>query len=75
MAGAKENPNYTVGITSLGEQDFIAPAVKKGNKELLDWLNKDLEKLSKEGVIHQAYEKTLKPFYGDTINPKDLLVE
>ena len=75
LAWAKENPDYTVGITSLGEQDLIAPAVKKGNKELLDWLNKDLEKLSKEGVIHQAYEKTLKPVYGDTVNPKDLLVE
>lgn len=75
MAWAKDNPNYTVGITSLGEHDLIAPAVKKGNKELLDWLNTDLEKLSKEGVIHQAYEKTLKPVYGDTINPKDLLVE
>ena len=75
LAWAKENPDYTVGITSLGEQELIAPAVKKGNKELLDWLNKDLEKLSKEGVIHQAYEKTLKPVYGDTVNPKDLLVE
>ncbi len=75
LAWAKENPDYTVGITSLGEQDLIAPAVKKGNKELLDWLNKDLEKLSKEGVIHQAYEKTLKPVYGDMVNPKDLLVE
>lgn len=75
LAWAKENPNYTVGITSLGQHDLIAPAVKKGDKELLDWLNKDLEKLSKEGVIQQAYEKTLKPVYGDTIDPKDLLVE
>ena len=75
LAWAKENPAYTVGITSLGEQDLIAPAVKKGNTELLDWLNKDLEKLAKEGVIRQAYEKTLKPVYGDSINPKDLLVE
>ncbi len=75
LAWAKENPNYTVGITSLGQHDLIAPAVKKGDKELLDWLNQDLEKLAKEGVIQQAYEKTLKPVYGDTINPKDLLVE
>ena len=44
--------------------------MKKGDKELLDWLNQDLEKLAKEGVIHQAYEKTLKPVYGDTINQK-----
>ena len=75
LAWAKENPNYTVGITTLGDKDLIAPAVKKGDKELLDWLNKDLEKLTKDGVIHQAYEKTLKPVYGDTIDPKELLVE
>lgn len=75
LAWAKENPSYTVGITSLGQHDLIAPAVKKGDKALLDWLNQDLEKLSKEGIIQQAYEKTLKPVYGDTIDPKDLLVE
>lgn len=75
LAWAKENPNYTVGITNLGEQDLIAPAVQKGNKELLDWLNQDLDKLAKEGVIHQAYEKTLKPVYGDDIPAKDLIVE
>lgn len=75
LAWAKENPNFTVGIKSLGEQDLIAPAVKKGNKELLDWLTLELEKLSKEGVIEQAYEKTLKPVYGDSIEAKDLLVQ
>ncbi|TCM67801.1 amino acid ABC transporter substrate-binding protein (PAAT family) [Acinetobacter calcoaceticus] len=75
LAWAKENPNYTVGVTSLGAQDFIAPAVKKGDQALLDWLNQDLQKLSKEGVIQQAYEKTLKPVYGADIDPKDLLVE
>jgi len=75
LAWAKENPNYTVGITNLGEQDLIAPAVQKGNKELLDWLNQDLDKLAKEGVIHQAYENTLKPVYGDGIPAKDLIVE
>jgi len=75
LAWAAKNPSYVAGIQSIGDQEFIAPAVKKGDKELLDWLNQDLEKLAKEGVIHQAYEKTLKPVYGDTINPKDLLVE
>ena len=75
LAWAKENPEYTVGIKSLGEQELIAPAVKKGDTALLDWLNQDLEKLSKNGVIQAAYEKTLKPVYGDTIDPKDLLVE
>lgn len=75
LAWAKENPKYTVGITSLGAKDYIAPAVKKGDKELLDWLNKDLEKRTKDGTIHKIYEKTLKPVYGESIDPKDLLVE
>ncbi len=75
LAWAKENPNFKVTIPSLGEHDLIAPAVKKGNKELLDWLNNDLEKVSKEGVIHQAYEKTLKPVYGESIAEKDLIPE
>lgn len=75
LAWAKDHPDYTVGITNLGEQDLIAPAVKKGNKELLDWLNQELKKLKDEGVIQQAYEKTLKPVYGDGISEKDLLVE
>ena len=75
LAWAKENPKYTVGITSLGEKDYIAPAVKKGDTELLDWLNKDLEKRTKDGTIHKIYEKTLKPVYGESIDPKDLLVE
>lgn len=75
LAWAKSNPNYTVGIATLGEKDLIAPAVKKGNQELLDWLNQDLKKLTQEGVIHQIYEKTLKPVYGDSIDPKELLVE
>lgn len=75
LAWAKENPNYQVGITTLGQHDYIAPAVKKGDKELLDWLNKDLDKLKKDGSIHQAYEKTLKPVYGADIAEKDLLVE
>lgn len=75
MAWAKENPKYQVGITTLGQHDFIAPAVKKGDKELLDWLNQDLDKLTKEGVMHEAYEKTLKPVYGEGIKEQDLLVE
>lgn len=75
LAWAKENSNYKVGITNLGEQDFIAPAVQKGNKALLDWLNQDLEKLAKDGSIHQAYEKTLKPVYGEGIPANDLIIE
>ena len=55
FAWAKENPGFTVGIKNLGDQDTIAPAVKKGDTELLNWLNAEIQKLGKEGVLKQAY--------------------
>lgn len=75
FAWAKENAGYKVGISTLGGLDTIAPAVKKGNKELLDWVNTELETLGKENFIHKAYDATLKSAYGDTINPEDIVVE
>ena len=74
FAWAKENPGFSVGIKNLGDQDFIAAAVKKGDTELLNWLNTEIEKLGKAGVLKQAYDKTLKPIYGDTISEADVLV-
>ncbi|PJI07413.1 MULTISPECIES: cysteine ABC transporter substrate-binding protein [Clostridium] len=64
IAWAKKNPGFTVGVTKLGSQDTIAPAVKKGNKELLNWINSDLTKLGKENFVHKAYDATLKSTYG-----------
>ena len=62
-------------MKNLGDQDFIAAAVKKGDTALLAWLDAEFEKLSKEGILKQAYDKTLLPVYGDTISEKDVLVE
>ncbi|MBF7690529.1 MULTISPECIES: cysteine ABC transporter substrate-binding protein [Acinetobacter] len=75
LAWAKENPNFKVGIPTLGQHDFIAPAVKKGDTALLNWLDQEMDKLTKEGVMQQAYEKTLKPVYGTDISEKELLIE
>ncbi|WP_040977333.1 cysteine ABC transporter substrate-binding protein [Necropsobacter massiliensis] len=75
FAWAKENPGFSVGIKNLGDQDFIAPAVKKGDSALLEWLNAEIEKLGKNGVLKQAYDKTLLPVYGDTISEKEVLVD
>lgn len=72
---ANENSNFTVALPSLGELDYIAPAVKKGNRELLDWLNKELETLGKEQFFHKAYDETLKPAFGDDISADDVVVE
>ncbi|MDD7426135.1 MAG: cysteine ABC transporter substrate-binding protein [[Actinobacillus] rossii] len=75
FAWAKENPGFGVGVKELGDIDFIAGAVRKEDKDLLEWLNAETEKLGKEGVLNAAYEKTLKPIYGDTTKAQDIVVE
>ncbi|MDD4600562.1 ABC transporter glutamine-binding protein GlnH [bioreactor metagenome] len=75
FAWAKENPSFVVGVSTLGNLDAIAPAVKKGNEELQDWINKELETLGKENFIHKAYNETLKPAYSDSVNPEDVVIE
>ena len=75
FAWSKENKGFTTGVTSLGDIDTIAPAVKKGNVELLNWINAELVKLGNEKFIHQAYNETLKPIYGDSIDPESVVVE
>lgn len=48
LAWALENKGFEVGITSLGDPDTIAAAVQKDNQELLDFINKDIEKLARK---------------------------
>ncbi|WP_027635260.1 cysteine ABC transporter substrate-binding protein [Clostridium butyricum] len=74
IAWAKDNPGFTVGVSTLGSQDTIAPAVAKGNTELQEWINTELETLGKENFVHKAYEETLKSVYGDEFE-ESLVVE
>lgn len=74
IAWANQNPGFVVGIPSLGSQDTIAPAVKKGDKELLDWINNELTELGKENFIGQAYDETLFDVYGQDFK-EDLVIE
>lgn len=73
-AWVKENPDFEVGIKEVGEVSTINPAVKKGNQELLDWVNEELATLSEEGFFEKAYEETLAPFFGADIEAKDIIV-
>lgn len=75
LAWALVNKGFKVGIPSLGDLDTIAPAVQKGNKELLAWINEEIVKLGKEQFFHKDYAETLAPVYGKTSNPDDLVVE
>ncbi|EEQ64142.1 cysteine ABC transporter substrate-binding protein [Helicobacter pullorum] len=65
FAWAKENPGFEVGITKMGNEDVIAPAVKKGDKELLEWLNQEIQTLTENGFMNKAYQETLAPIYGE----------
>ncbi len=75
LAWAIENKGFTVGVESLGSLDTIAPAVQKGNTELLNWLNDEIKKLGEESFFHANYEETLAPVYGDAADPDSLVVE
>lgn len=74
-AWTKNNPNYEVALHKVGEDDVIAPAVKKGNQELLEWVNDEITTLQNEEFFHQAYDKTIKPFYGDNIDPNNVVID
>ena len=73
-AWVKNNPKYTVGIEHLGPNSYIAPAVKKGNKSLLDWTNKHINKLNKDGFFVNDYNQELKPYFGDDVKPSDIII-
>ena len=67
LAWAKQNKGFVVGVESLGDIDTIAPAVQKGNTELLNWLNDEIKTLAKEKFFHKDFDETLKSVYGDSI--------
>ena len=64
-----------MAIGNIGPAENIAPAVRKGDKALLDWVNQEVAELKKNGKLKAAYEKTLKPVYGDKVKPEELLAE
>jgi len=77
LAWAIENPTFAVGAgaDSIGSLDAIAPAVQKGNKDLLDWLNNEIVQLGKEKFFHADYEATLRSVYGKESDADSLVVE
>lgn len=75
LAWALQNKGFKVGIESIGNIDTIAAAVQKGNTELLNWLNDEIKSLADEQFFHKDFEETLKPVYGDSIDPESLVVE
>ena len=75
FALAIQNPGFTAGIGSLGSLDTIAPAVRKGNKALLDWLNEEIGTRLGDNFFHDDYNATLLPVYGGSVDPESVVVE
>lgn len=75
FAWAKENPNFEVVIKELGNHDVIAPAVKKGDMQMLNFINDLIIKLESEQFFHKAYDETLKPFFSDDVKADDVVIE
>jgi polar amino acid transport system substrate-binding protein len=75
FAWAIQNPGFTVTIDSIGSLDTIAPAVQKGNKTLLEWLNNEIKTGLGSTFFHEDYNATLLPVYGDNVDPEAVVVE
>lgn len=73
---AKKNPGFSLVDQKLEEPATIAPAVKKGNDEMREWINQELNELGKEQFLHKVYEESLRNEFGDIVkSPEDVIVE
>ncbi|GAA7626418.1 transporter substrate-binding domain-containing protein [Helicobacter pylori] len=75
LAWIKQHPEFKLGITSLGDKDVIAPAIKKGNHKLLEWLDNEMDSLISSDFLKEAYKETLEPVYGSEIKPEEIIFE
>ena len=72
---AKQNPGYRVLAQKLGDEAPIAPAVKKGNIELRDWVNTELSTLGKEKYLLKLYDQYVRSQLADGTDPAAVIVE
>ena len=72
---AKQNPGYRVLDETLGDEAPIAPAVKKGNSELRDWVNAELAKLGEEQFLLKLYDQYVRPQLAEDTDPNAIIVE
>ncbi|MDO7900887.1 transporter substrate-binding domain-containing protein [Pseudomonas sp. K1(2024)] len=72
---AKQNPGYRVLPQLLGEEAPIAPAVKKGNTELRDWVNAELARLGEEKFLLKLYDQYVRKELSDDTPPESVIVE
>ncbi|MCO8164920.1 transporter substrate-binding domain-containing protein [Pseudomonas sp. 21LCFQ010] len=72
---AKQNPGYRTLPEKLGGEAPIAPAVKKGNIELRDWVNAELAKLGQDKYLLKLYDQYVRKELAEDTKPEDVIVE
>jgi len=72
---AKQNPGYRVLPQRLGDEAPIAPAVKKGNAELQQWVNGELASLGKEKYLLKLYDQYVRQQLAADTDPAAVIVE
>lgn len=63
------------GMRNLGFNSFLGIGVKKGNDELLNAVNNEMVKLSKQGFFRKVFNETFVPFYKNEVEAKYFLLE
>lgn len=72
---SKQNPGYRILNEKLGDEAPIAPAVKKGNTELRDWVDQELAKLGEEKFLLKLYDQYVRKDLADDTDPASVIVE
>ena len=75
LAYAVVDDTLEVPFKNLGAAEFLGVGVQKGNQSLLDFINADLIKLSKEGFFERAYNETFEPFYKKAVDKRYFLLD
>lgn len=75
LSWVRKNAGFTMLPEKLEKEAPIAPAVKKGNSELREWVNQELEALGKEKFLLQLYDKYVRAELGPDVDPNEIIVE
>ncbi|MCL1935281.1 MAG: transporter substrate-binding domain-containing protein [Defluviitaleaceae bacterium] len=71
FAWAHNNPGFKIVEGNIGNQDVIAPAIRQGEPDLLEWLNETILRLREEQFFYHVYEVTLREHFHPDTNPSD----
>ncbi len=64
-----------VGVPKCRADDYIAAAVKKGNKKLVKYVNDRIYTLSKQGYFQKVFDEDIAPFYKGIVDKKYFLLD